>query len=331
MRIQDLIVLHQTKAGAGSALSGFADARFFTIETCQRVLAMGLGAQVEELSIWSAQSVEVFKGERAYGFLLRFACGLASEVRGETEVLGQLKQAWLQFADAPLKRELQPWINHLFEDTKEIRAQYLHGTGGTSYGSLVRRLHRARSTGAHEKILLIGAGHLASTVAPWLSEHELWVWNRTRSASERLAQEVSAKARLEGRAASVVVLDPSDLDEERRAWREASHVVVCVPEDSARDEMRLLCFKEGELSAGARSVIHLGVSAKDAGAWSELPHFACLDDVFELQRQLDANRTEVFASAEHACTLRAKLRCLPGSEKGSLSVSHGWEDLAIFS
>ena len=39
-----------------------------------------------------------------------------------------------------LARQLAPWMQQLFQDAKEIRAQHLANLGGVSYGSQVRRL-----------------------------------------------------------------------------------------------------------------------------------------------------------------------------------------------
>jgi hypothetical protein len=63
----------------------------------------------------------------AYAFLLRFACGLESKLVAETEIFGQIKQAWRDFSEPrlALARQLSPWIQQLFQDAKEIRAQYL--------------------------------------------------------------------------------------------------------------------------------------------------------------------------------------------------------------
>ena len=87
-------------------------------------------------------ALEHFAGTAAYAFLLRFACGLESKLVAETEIFGQIKQAWRDFSEASsgVARQLSPWMQLLFQDAKAIRAQYLANLGSASYGSQVRRL-----------------------------------------------------------------------------------------------------------------------------------------------------------------------------------------------
>ena len=121
------------------------------------------------------------------------ACGLESKLVAETEIFGQIKQAWRDFSErgSPLARQLSPWMQLLFQDAKEIRAQYLGSLGSASYGSQVRRL-LGEEAGVGPT-LLIGAGQLAQSVAPWLTGSELWLWNRTAERAQELARELAKR------------------------------------------------------------------------------------------------------------------------------------------
>ena len=83
----------------------------------------------------------------------------------------------------------------LFQDAKAIRAQYL----GQSRQRLVwlAGAPPARATGrrARGPTLLIGAGQLAQSVAPWLTGSELWLWNRTPERAHELARELAKRSR----------------------------------------------------------------------------------------------------------------------------------------
>src|ERR1700728_1330361 len=115
------------------------------IQTCQRRVAVlfgpaGLDAARAEFPADGA--LEQFDGAAAYAFLLRICCGLESKLVAETEIFGQIKQAWRDFSSrgSRLAQQLSPWMQHLIRDAKEIRAQYLGSLGSASYGSQVRRL-----------------------------------------------------------------------------------------------------------------------------------------------------------------------------------------------
>lgn len=261
-------------------------------------------------------SVEIFEGENAYGYLLQVACGLQSQIIGETDIFGQIKAAWKSGAGITEKtrQELAPIMLKLFEDTKEIRTQFVQKIGGQSYGSLVRMLLRERQddTGKTKPILLVGAGSLAQSVAPYLLGHELWIWNRSRLKAEQLAFELRERNPQE----KIRVLDDT---QELEGWEKAAHVIVCIPVDEIRDPQRITAL-------GASSVIHLGGLQNECTQWSGVEGFYSLDDIFERQKQMDLSRERQLERAKKACLERALHRGLGHS----LSLAHGWEDLAVF-
>jgi hypothetical protein len=290
---------------------------WFHLDSCQRLLWIGSAADLESLEFAPDAELQVFEGVDAYRFLLRVATGLESQIVGETDIFGQLKEAWRKTAS---DLELGALMQRLFEDTKDIRSRFLQNLGGASYGSLVRMMLK-QSPGP---TLVVGAGQLAHSVAPYLLDQELWIFNRS---AEKLAQFYSD---LIARDAKLGVVSPRirviSEEEEEMAWRKAASVVVCIPMDAqgaavAKDAKRV------SWRAGCEGpVIHLGGSRDSAGPWLELPAFEALDDLFALQRtQGDVRMTQV-AQAARACDEKAKLRAL-GS---SVTLPHGWEDLAVF-
>ncbi len=103
---------------------------------------------------------EHLSDRKAYEFLLRVLCGLESPVFGETEVLGQFKTQMETFP-----KELQSLVQMILADVKTVRHLHLTGLGGSSYGSLTREFF-----GKSESLVMIGAGHLAQEIYPWLAK-----------------------------------------------------------------------------------------------------------------------------------------------------------------
>ncbi|MGH8206567.1 MAG: hypothetical protein ACRETK_07305, partial [Steroidobacteraceae bacterium] len=293
------------------------------IDTCQRRVAVlaGAAALAEAVAEFPADgALESFSGTDAYAFLLRFACGLESKLVAETEVFGQVKQAWREFSGraSPLARQLSPWVQLLFQDVKAIRAQHLVHLGSASYGSLVRRLIGDEAA-PQGPTLLLGAGQLAQSVAPWLSGSELWLCNRTPARAEELARELAKR----WGERPVRVID-GGFEAELAAWRGACHVVACIPADAQLDRARTAAWRERSQPGGR--VIHLGLGAEAAAPWSELPELMSLGGLFDMLRSHSLQRARQLQQAQHACQEKAVLRSL---DAGS-SHSHSWEDLAAF-
>ncbi len=221
MELSSLNVLHWRGSGFGPAMAtGAPEPHAFCIDTCQRRVNLLLGTDALEatrLRFPADGALEHFAGTAAYAFLLRCCCGLESKLVAETEIFGQIKQAWRTFSQTPsaLAQRLSPWMQQLFQDAKAIRAQHLANLGSASYGSQVRRL-LGEQAGAGPT-LLIGAGQLAQSVAPWLTGAELWLWNRTPARARELARELSKRA--PNRPVRVI---EQGVDAELAAWRQAS-------------------------------------------------------------------------------------------------------------
>ncbi|MEO5969626.1 MAG: hypothetical protein ABIQ95_06835 [Bdellovibrionia bacterium] len=295
----------------------------FYMDTCQRWVWMCADSPASpgtQAPLAQDSPVEVFRGYEAYLFLLRFAAGLESEVQGETDIFGQIKEAWRneKSQNRSLTRDLEPWMQRLFEDTKDIRSRFLQNVGGSSYGTLTRKIIKNSSkTDSDGPVLIVGAGKIARSIAPLLLDHDLWLWNRNAEKLSPLYSELSRKSK-----SSVQQFSCND---EQRVWKEAKHIVVCIPLNPSQDEKRIAWFREGGNLAG-RSIIHLGGRKPDCGAWNSLPLFHSLDELFELEKSAGNVRSIQISKAVKACEERAKLRSLGLS----LSITHGWEDLASF-
>ena len=336
MLLESLRVIHQLKADLPDAsdASNTQGASLVPgslyLDSCQRRLWI---CDARTLAERKPGALEIFEGVQAYQFLLRVSCGLESQIVGETDIFGQVKEVWKNAhgIDSGLKAYLGFWMQKLFEDVKELRSRYVQNLGGASYGSLVRRILREKS-GLKGPVLLVGAGQIASVVAPFLldshdspnSKNELWLLNRSRERAQGLYQELISHLS-EPDVSRVKVIEDTGTD----AWARAVHVVICIPmsQNESTDLERASRWKQQQQEGIPKGlVIHLGALKNASGPWSTVEGFHSLDAIFDLQRSQGEMRSIQVARARHACEERAKLRNLGFS----LSTAHGWEDLAAF-
>jgi len=320
--LRELQVLHRAEAIVElpeALVAAGTEGRAFVVHTCQRVVVVCIGRDhhqglASQLGDWHA---EHYEGPHAYAFLLRLACGLESRLTGETEVFGQLKQAWAEFAErgSEQAQQLAGFMQSLFRDVKDVRSRFLSNIGSASYGSLVRRL--LDQPGESGPVLLVGAGSLAESVAPWLRGTALWIWNRNHERATALANSLRSR---DG-ARQIHVLD-STVEAELAAWRAARDVVVCVPADAQRDAARAAAWATPRANRG--QLVHLGVDdTADLSNWSAAGKLLNLTAVYELLQAQNELRQAQVRRAERACRERSLLRSLGRSD----SEPHGWEDL----
>jgi hypothetical protein len=321
MALADLVVLNRRTSGA-TTTALLPDA--CVIGTCLREVRIGMLPPDDQPMTAEADAAgyELHTGAAAYGFLLQLACGLESEIAGETEILGQVKQSWRDCeTQGSAAKPLRPWMQRLLQDTKEIRSEYVVGLGSATYGSLVRRLLGGNLQGP---TLLLGAGQLAETILPFLDTGEVLVWNRSR---ER-AQSMLARQRAEQIKGRVQLLD-SSIEAENAAWARARNVVICIPADAERDADRVRLWQLHGAADGR--VLHLGIDSAADTAWADIQGLTTLRDLFGLRDSQASQRDALLARARKACADKAQLARLDdadGSRAGNSN--HGWEDLAVF-
>jgi glutamyl-tRNA reductase len=319
MALSQLIALNRKAASTAPAM--LPDA--CVVSTCLRevrVAVLPAEAQPAQIEV-AAADYELHRGAEAYRFLLQLACGLESEIAGETEIFGQIKQAWRDYetAQPAPARELRPWMQRLLQDTKEVRSEHVTGLGSATYGSLVRRLLGGNLPGP---TLLLGAGQLAETILPFLDSGEVLAWNRSR---ERAQQMLS---RMREPQTSRVQLLASTPEAEDAAWRSAHDVVICIPADARRDAQRVQLWRTHNREG---RVLHLGIGDTAGTAWQQLPGIATLNDLFGLRDAQATQREALLARARKACSDKAQLARLDDADGSRVGNSnHGWEDLAVF-
>lgn len=139
------------------------------------------------------------EGEDAAKHLIRVASGLDSLVLGETQILGQLKEAWQQAHEAgTLGKVLDRLFQHTFNAAKSIRTSsgISDHTVSVAYTAVV--LARQIFGDLQSKtVVLVGAGEMVQLCGRYLRDHgiaNLLIVNRSKDRAQELAAEMGASA-----------------------------------------------------------------------------------------------------------------------------------------
>ncbi|HZR17738.1 MAG TPA: glutamyl-tRNA reductase [Verrucomicrobiae bacterium] len=181
------------------------------VSTCNRVEIYGVApvvrGRVEGLFKELANNdtdfspyLYVKEGAEAIEHLFSVVSGLDSMVIGETEITGQVKQAYQAAQEAGLTGR---WTNRLFQTAlqtaKEIRTQTGVGRGSTSVGSvaveLAERIFDRDLSG--KTVMIIGAGKMGEACVRHLAKkaaHAVLVTNRSYERAVNLANEFGGRA-----------------------------------------------------------------------------------------------------------------------------------------
>jgi hypothetical protein len=168
-------------------------------------------------------------------------------------------------------------VHQLINDARTIRREHLHGIGGASYGTLVRRLIAPRRG---ERVLFVGAGDLARSIVPYFSAYDVGLWTRR---PVDLPDVTVDRQFMPDRAD-----DAAD-------W--ADHVVIATPADRHHDTSWQLRLSKQTI----RSVVHLGHRRGMLSEWPDRSRIFDLDHLFELRRRQANIRTDKLALARDAC------------------------------
>ncbi len=137
--------------------------------------------------------------ENAVRHVLRVASGLDSMVLGESQVLGQLKNAYHNAVNAgSIGHQLNRLFQHSFHVAKEVRSNTAIGNHPVSVAyAAVRLAQQIFGDLSNQTALLIGAGETIELAAKHLYENGLSrmiIANRTLERSQQLANEYSVYA-----------------------------------------------------------------------------------------------------------------------------------------
>jgi glutamyl-tRNA reductase len=235
------------------------------LSTCNRVEIYGLAEhvngnipplfnQLAARPVDVAAHLYVHEGEAAASHLFSVAGGMDSMVLGETEITGQVKQAYQAAQAAGLTGRV---LNRLFQKAlqtgTEIRTQTQVGRGATSVGSVAVELAGKIFSGglADQSVMIIGAGKMGEACLRHLAKRgakSVLVANRSFDRAESLAAEIGGQAvrfedRLEALAGADIVVSSTGCPElilhraevasvmARRAGRPLVLIDIAVPRD----------------------------------------------------------------------------------------------------
>lgn len=179
------------------------------LSTCNRVEIYGMAADADAAMDAVAGSLQRRAGRRAdfarlaghdvARHLFRVSAGLDSMVLGETEILGQVKDAYAAaFGAGHTSSGLNRLFQQAFRAAKQVRSETGIGRGAVSVGSAAAKL-AASDLGDLSacRALLLGAGEAGEDVARSLHARglmELLVANRTSGRAEALAAALGGRA-----------------------------------------------------------------------------------------------------------------------------------------
>lgn len=147
---------------------------FIKFETCMRKIYFFDTSRLSDKACELYQNhlakiplVNLFESEHAYTFVLEVIAGLKSSIKGETEIFGQFKNFYDHFKTQELVAMggLLKTFEQLILDCKFLREKHIKNWGSQSYGSVSRKL-----LDKNTPVLLLGSGHLAQEIAPWLAQ-----------------------------------------------------------------------------------------------------------------------------------------------------------------
>lgn len=146
------------------------------------------GAQREQFT----QHMYIYEDEQAISHLFRVTCGLDSMVIGETQILGQVRKAFLT---AQAEGVTGTWFNRLFKQAvtlgKRAHSETSIGESAVSVSYAAVELgKRIFGAFAGKKVLILGAGKMSELTVKHLYSSgaaEVYVANRTLSRAEELA------------------------------------------------------------------------------------------------------------------------------------------------
>ena len=180
---------------------------FFVLSTCNRTEIYGFAenaASLSQLLCTQTQGApDTFlsmaytkKGVNAIEHLFNVAAGLDSQILGDYEIVGQIKQA-VKFskAHAFIGAYTERLVNAVLQSSKLIRTTTALSGGTVSVSfAAVQYIREKFATVADKKILLLGTGKIGrntcKNLVDYLQTKNITLINRTEGKAERLAAEL---------------------------------------------------------------------------------------------------------------------------------------------
>lgn len=174
-------------------------------EMCPGRLTMALAAALPEVTGGRAalpgiDNCIALQGDKAARHLFRVASGLDALMVGESQVLGQVKEAYRQAAEAGLGGSLlQTLFEQAFRGAKRVRTETGLSRRPVSLVSLAERRLRDRLHGDPAPVAVLGAGEMARVTVELVRkldpERHVVIFNRSEQRGRGLAAALGAEYR----------------------------------------------------------------------------------------------------------------------------------------
>lgn len=213
VEIREKLAVHPSRLRCSGCLLKLAGglSEVVLLSTCNRVEIYGVGTRLNRnlyglfQTLASTADVDftpylyVKEGREAVEHLFAVTSGLDSMVLGETEIAGQVKQAYQAAQEGGLTGRI---TNRLFQTAlqtaKEIRTDTAVGRGATSVGSVAVELaERIFKDLSNKTVMIIGAGKMGEACVRHLAKkgaRSVLVSNRSHERAINLAGEFGGRA-----------------------------------------------------------------------------------------------------------------------------------------
>lgn len=176
----------------------------FVISTCNRTEIYGYAQHPYEIikllcdnsngSVDDFQNVGyIYKNQEAINHIFRVGSGLDSQILGDFEIVGQIKNAFIESKKLDLSNAFtERLVNSVIQSSKRIKNETEHSSGATSvsFASVQYILNNAVDI-ASKKILLFGTGKIGRNTCENLVKHtkneHITLINRTKEKAEKVA------------------------------------------------------------------------------------------------------------------------------------------------
>lgn len=174
-------------------------------ELCPGRLTQALRTALSEITRGAANLPEVsrcllLQGASVAQHLFRVSAALDSLMLGESQILGQVKEAFRQAAEAGLaKAKLHTLFGQAFRAAKRVRTETRLSQGATSLVSLARNVIRERLADDPRPVAIVGAGEMARAAASLVQKLDprrpLVIFNRSQERGQALAGQTGGQFR----------------------------------------------------------------------------------------------------------------------------------------
>lgn len=180
----------------------------FVVSTCNRTEIYGYAQHPCELASLLTQFTKgamasfmehayLFHGKEALQHLFRVACGLDSQIIGDYEIQGQMKQAYSYALQLGIVGPIMDrTINYVFQASKKVRSSTALSTGTVSVSFAAIEWLQKYTDRSPKNILLVGSGkfgrNVCKNIKHYLPDSTLTITNRTAAVGQALAGEVNA-------------------------------------------------------------------------------------------------------------------------------------------